>query len=59
MKVSILGAGNMGSAFAQLVDIENKVVMYSIEDNVDEINNYHTNKKYVDRELNENIKVKI
>ncbi|MDR2777722.1 MAG: NAD(P)-binding domain-containing protein, partial [Rickettsiales bacterium] len=56
-KITILGAGALGSAMASVV-AENgyRVVLYSNEKaSVDEINSDHSNSKYVNGRLNKNI----
>ena len=58
MNISIIGAGSWASAIADSLSKENKVLMYArnIED-VNNINNFHINKKYFDKvKLSENIK---
>lgn len=58
MNISIIGAGSWASAIADFLSKENKVLMYArnIED-VNNINNFHINKKYFDYlKLSENIK---
>lgn len=48
MKITIVGAGNLGTALATVLSKKNDVVFYSIEDDVnDQINSLHENKKYM------------
>lgn len=56
-KVTILGSGVWGSAIANITGFNNfKTVLFSNEkDSCDEINEYHTNSKYIKGELNKNI----
>jgi glycerol-3-phosphate dehydrogenase (NAD(P)+) len=55
MKIAILGAGNMATAFASL--IKDDAVIYSIDKAVaDDINLNHKNSRYLDLALLENIK---
>ncbi len=56
MKIAILGAGNMATAFASLVKDE-EVLIYSIDKAVaDDININHKNSRYLDLALGKNIK---
>ncbi len=56
MKIAILGAGNMATAFASLVKDE-EVLIYAIDKAVaDDININHKNSRYLDLELGKNIK---
>ncbi len=56
MKIAILGAGNMATAFASLIK-DDATVIYSIDKDVsDDININHRNSRYLDLALLENIK---
>ena len=59
MKVSILGTGSFGSALANiLANNGHTVVLWGIlQEEIDEINNYHTNSKYFeDVKIHESVK---
>lgn len=49
MKISVIGAGSWGTALSQAIfDNNHKVLIYSRSETVrDEINNFHSNKKYL------------
>lgn len=56
MKIAILGAGNMATAFASICPSDSKVCLYTIEKDVyDDITSNHSNSKYAKISLSDNI----